>query len=89
MSWLADTSGDARNNQVNRDGQQGGEDRSQSVLSATVLWHTDELLDDPTNEIIPAERRGEREARDNRVEGLRFEFLSHKVDCFDRGVHSE
>jgi len=80
LRWLGHTSGDARNDHVDRNGQQCGEDRGESVLGTTILWHLDDLLDDPTDQVHPAHRRGEAEARNNGVEGLGFQFLGHEVD---------
>ena len=84
MRWLGHTSGDARNDHVDCNGQQGGEDRSESVLGTAVLWHLDDLLDDPTDQVHPAHRRGEAEARNDGVEGLGFQFLSNKVNSLER-----
>jgi len=85
LRWLGDASGDVRDDHVDRNGQQGGEDRSECVLGTTVLWHLDDLLDDPTDKVHPAHRRSEREARNDSVEGLGFQFLSHKVDSLEGG----
>jgi len=68
LRWLADTSGDTRDNHVNRDGQQSGQNSGESVLGTAILWHADELLDGPTNKVVPAEGRGKGEAGDNRIE---------------------
>jgi len=84
LRWLGDTSGDARDDHVDNDGQEGGEDSGEGVLSTTVLWHLDELLDDPANQVHPAHGGGEGEARNNGVEGLGFQFLGHEVN----GLHS-
>lgn len=89
MSWLADASGDSGNHHIDRDGQQGGEDSGEGVLGTSVLWHSDELLNNPANEVVPAKSRGKGETRNNRIEGLCFEFLSHEVDSINRGVHGE
>jgi len=83
LRWLGDTSGDVGDDHVDRDGQQSGEDSGESVLGTTVLWHLNNLLDDPADQVHPAHRRSEREARNNRVEGLGFEFLSHEVDSLE------
>lgn len=58
LRWLADTLGKSGDSQEDNNAQEGGQDRNEGVLGATVLWHLDELLDDPANEIIPGERRG-------------------------------
>ena len=87
LSWLGDPLGDARDGQVHDDAQESGEHRDESVLSTTVLWHLDELLDDPANEIIPAERSRKGETGDNRVEGLGFQFLGHETNSVESGVH--
>jgi len=85
LRWLGHTSGDTRNDQIHGDRQKGGQDRGKSVLGTTVLWHLDELLDHPTNKVIPAESSRERETRNDRVEGLGFQFLSHKFDSVNGG----
>jgi len=89
LRWLADAGGDSGNHHIDRNGQQGGKDSGEGVLGTPVLWHSDELLNDPANEVIPAKSRSKRETRDNRIEGLRFKFLSHEVDGVNRGVHGE
>jgi len=80
LRWLGDTGGDAGHDHVDRDGQQSGEDRGEGVLGTTVLWHLDQLLDDPTDQVHPAHRRREAEARNDGVEGLGFQFLGNEVD---------
>jgi len=93
LSWLGDTSRDACNDHVDRDGQEGGQDRGKGVLGTTILWHLDELLNGPANKIIPAESGSEREARDNSVERLGFQFLSNEFDSinglFEHGGHGK
>ena len=93
LSWLGDASGDARDNQIDGDGQEGGQDGGESVLGTTVLWHLDELLDGPTNEVIPAESSRERETRNDSVEGLSFELLGDKFNSinslFEHTGHGE
>lgn len=83
MRWLGNTGGDVGDNHVDRDGQQSGQDSGEGVLGTAVLWHLNNLLDDPTDEVHPAHRRGEREARNNRVEGLGFQFLGNKVNSLE------
>jgi len=83
LRWLGDTSGDAGDNHVDRNGQQGGQHRGEGVLGTTVLWHLNQLLDDPTDQVHPAHRRGEAEARNNGVEGLSFQFLGNKVNSLE------
>ena len=83
MRWLGDASRDARDDHVHRNGQQGGQDSGEGVLGTTVLWHLNNLLDDPADEVHPAHRRREREARNNGIEGLGFQFLGNKVDSFE------
>ena len=83
LRWLGDAGGDAGDHHVDRDGQEGGEDRSESVLGTTVLWHLDHLLDDPADQVHPAHRGREGEARDDRVKGLGFQFLGNKVDSLE------
>jgi len=93
LRWLGDASGDARNNQIDSDGQEGGQDGGESVLGTTVLWHLDELLDGPTNEVIPAESSRERETRNDSIEGLSFELLGDKFNSvnslFEHAGHGE
>lgn len=89
MRWLGDTSGDTRDDHVDSDGQEGGEDRGECVLGTTVLWHLDELLNDPADKVIPAEGGREGETSNNRVEGLGFQFLGHEVDSFHDLGHCE
>ena len=93
LRWLGNASGDARDNQIDSDGQEGGQDGGEGVLSTTVLWHLDELLDCPTNEVIPAESSREREACNNGVERLSFELLGDKFNSvnslFDHTGHGE
>ena len=93
LRWLGDASGDARDNQIDRDGQEGGQDGGEGVLDTTVLWHLDELLDGPTNEVIPAESSRERETRNDSVEGLSFELLGDKFNSvnslFEHTRHGE
>ena len=93
LRWLGDASGDARDNQIDRDGQEGGQDGGEGVLDTTVLWHLDELLDHPTNKVIPAESSRERETRNDSVKGLSFELLSDKFNSvnslFDHTGHGE
>jgi len=83
LRWLGDTSGDAGDNHVDRNGQQGGQDRGEGVLGTTVLWHLNQLLDDPADQVHPAHRRGEAEPRNNGVEGLSFQFLGNKVNSLE------
>ena len=83
MRWLGHTSGDAGNDHVDRNGQQGGQDRGEGVLGTTVLWHLNNLLDDPADQVHPAHRRSEGEARNNGVEGLGFQFLGNKVNSLE------
>lgn len=83
MRWLGDTSGDAGDNHVDRNGQQGGEDRGEGVLGTTVLWHLNHLLDHPTDQVHPAHRGRKGEARDDRVEGLGFQFLGNEVNSLE------
>jgi len=83
LRWLRDASGDAGHDHVDRNGQQGGQDRSEGVLSTTILWNLDQLLDNPTDQIHPAHRRREAEARNNGVEGLGFQFLGDKVNSLE------
>ena len=83
LRWLRDTSRDTRNDHEDRNGQQGGEDRGKSVLGTTVLWHPNHLLDDPADQVHPAHRSGEGEARDDRIERLGFQFLGNKVNSLE------
>tara|TARA_B100000902_G_scaffold256825_1_gene243133 strand:+ start:1598 stop:1915 length:318 start_codon:yes stop_codon:yes gene_type:complete len=83
LRWLGDTSGDTGDDQVDRDGQQGSQDSSESVLGAAVLWHLDQLLDNPADQVHPAHRRSEAKARNNRVEGLSFQFLGNEVNSIE------
>jgi len=83
LRWLGDTGGDTRDNHVDHNGQQGGEDRGERVLGTTVLWHLNHLLDDPADQVHPAHRGSEGEARNNRVEGLGFQFLGNKVNSLE------
>jgi hypothetical protein len=76
--------GDLGDDHVNRNGEEGGEDRSEGVLSATVLGHADHLLNEPTNEVHPRHGSREREARDDGVEGLGLELLRDEVDGLKR-----
>jgi len=79
LRWLGDAGRDTRNEQVDNDRQQGGRDRGQGVVGTTVSWHLNELLGHPTGDINPAHRSREGEARDDRVEGLSFQFLGNKA----------
>jgi len=83
LRWLGHAGRDAGHDHVNRNGQQGGQDRSKTVLGTAVLWHLDELLDHPSDQVHPAHRRREAETRNNGVEGLGFQFLSNKVDSLE------
>jgi len=83
LRWLGNTGGDVGDNHVDRDGQQSGQDSGEGVLGTTILWHLNNLLDDPADEIHPAHRRGEREARNNGVERLGFQFLGNKVNSLE------
>jgi hypothetical protein len=87
LSWLGHTGRDTRDGQVDNDRQQRRQDRGEQVLAATVLWHLNELTNDPADEVHPGKGRGEGEASDNRVERLGFQFLGDKGHSFDRGVH--
>jgi len=89
LRWLGDTGRDGRHDHVDHDGQQGGQGRSECVLDTAVLWHLNEFVDGPTNQVHPAHRRSEAEARNDGVEGLGFEFLGHKVDSLKSRVHGE
>jgi len=83
LRWLGDASGDAGHDHVDHNGQQGGENRGKRVLGTTVLWHLDHLLDHPSDQVHPAHRRREAEARDDSVEGLGFQFLGNKVNSLE------
>jgi len=83
LRWLGHTGGDAGDHHVDHNGQQGGEDRGETVLGTTVLWHLDHLLDDPSDQVHPAHRGSEGEARNNGVEGLGFQFLGNKVNSLE------
>jgi len=83
LRWLGHPGGDAGDHHVDRNGQQGGEDRGERVLGTTVLWHLNKLLDNPTDQVHPAHRRREREARNNGIEGLSFQFLGNKVNSLE------
>jgi len=89
LSWSAHALGNARDGEVHCDGKESSEDRDKGVLSTAVLWNSDKLLKNPADEVVPAEGRGEGEARNNRIEGLGLQFLSDEVDSFNRVFHDE
>lgn len=80
MDWLGHATRDARDDQVYDDGQEGRRDRSQRIVAATVAWHLDELLGDPSGDVDPAHGSREAETRDDRVEGLSLQLLGNKAD---------
>jgi len=88
LSGLGHASGHARHDHVDRDREEGGEDRGEGVLGTTILRYLDHLADDPADEIHPGHSSGEGETRDDRVERLGLELLGHQVDGFDGLVAS-
>ena len=80
-----DTSGDSGDREVDDDGQQGGEQRSERVVHTTVLVDLDDLVHQPTDEVHPREGGREGETGDDGVQGLRFKLLADKSNSFGSG----
>jgi len=90
VEWLRrllDASRHTGDTKVHHDGQQRGEKSSERVVHATVLVDLNDLVDQPTDEVHPRQRRGEREASHDGVQGLRFEFLADERNSFSGGRH--
>lgn len=85
MSWLSDTGGDSGDREVDDNGQQGGEQRGERVVHATVLVNLDDLVHQPADEVHPREGGREGETGDDGVQGLRFELLADKSNSFGSG----
>ena len=83
LSGLGHASGHARHDHVDSDREEGGEDRGEGVLGTTVLWHLNHLLNDPADQVHQAHRGRKGEARDDRVEGLCFQFLGNEVNSLE------
>jgi len=84
LSRLGHTGGNTRDDHVDRDGEESGEDSGEGVLSTTVLRHLDHLLNEPADEIHPRHGSREGETRNDRVEGLSLELLGHEIDGLKR-----
>ena len=82
-----DTSGDSGDREVDDDGQQGGEQRGERVVHATVLVDLDDLVHQPANEVHPREGGREGETGDNRVQRLGFELLGDEGNGFGGSRH--
>lgn len=80
MSWLSHAAIDAGDHHVNDHGDKGGEDRSESVLSTTILGDTHDLSDGPADEIHPGHGGGEGEATNDGVESLGLKLLADDID---------
>ena len=85
LSWLSDTGGDSGDREVDDNGQQGGEQRGERVVHATVLVDLDDLVHQPADEVHPREGGREGETGDDGVQGLRFELLADKSNSFGSG----
>jgi len=90
IEWLRrllDTSRQTRDTEVHHDGQQSGEKSGERVVHATILVDLDDLVNQPADEVHPRQSRGERETSDDRVQGLRFEFLADERNSFSGSRH--
>jgi len=76
-----------RHDEVDRDRQKRREQSGQRVMHATVALNLDDLVDQKSDQVHPREGGRERESRNDRVEGLRFEFLGDQGDSVDRLLH--
>jgi len=77
---LGDTLGDTGDQQEDQHGQERREEGGDGVLRQTVLATRDDTGDDESREVSPRDRSGEGEAADERVQGLRFNFLGNEDD---------
>jgi len=73
--------------EVNRDRQERREKSGQCVVHTTVALDLNDLVNQESNKVHPRKSGGEAEARDDRVEGLRFKFLSDQGDSVNRLLH--
>lgn len=69
--------GDSLHNHVDDDGNQGGEQGSQSIVAGPILGHLDHLGDDEANKVHPGNCAGEGETSDDAVQGLGLEGQSN------------
>jgi len=77
-----DLRGKAGDHQEHDHGKESREKSRETVVEATVLLDTNNLVDRPSDEVQPRDRSREGEARNNGVQGLRLEFLSQERDGF-------
>jgi len=85
LSGLLHTAVDAGDHHEDDDGEEGGEDRGESVLGATILGDTHDLGNGPADEVHPGHGGGEGEATDDGVEGLGLELLGDDIDGLKGG----
>lgn len=88
MRWLLDTRGNTRDTNVDQDGQERCEQGSKRVVHATVLVDLNDLVNQPPDQVHPRQSSGKREARNNGVEGLGFEFTSDERDSFRHFIYN-
>jgi len=87
LTWLLDTRRQSGNDDVYDDGKERREQSGKRVVHTTVLVDLDDLVNQPPDQVHPRQSGGEGKTRDDRVEGLRFEFTSNERNSFGCGRH--